>query len=88
MVLKVRRTFGARVKMVPLFWFAGRPEAVPYIPALGRGIRVGGGVSDAPPYPNGTFFYAAGRPEAVPYICALGGLRKGDALRRPLSHLR
>ncbi len=51
MVLKVQRTFGTRVKMVPLFWFAGRPEA-------------------------------------VPYIRALGGLRKGDALRRPLSHLR
>ena len=42
MVLKVRRTFGARVKIVPLFWFAGRPEVVPYIRALGGVARVGG----------------------------------------------
>ena len=34
MVLKVRRTFGAWAKMMPLFKFAGRPEAVPYICAL------------------------------------------------------
>ena len=54
MVLKVRRTFGAWVKMVPLFWFAGRPEVVPYIRALGGVARVGGGVPDTPPYATRT----------------------------------
>ena len=42
MGLKVRRTFTARVKTMPLFYFAGRPEAVPYIRPLGGVVRVGG----------------------------------------------
>ena len=42
MDLKVRRTFTARVKTMPLFYFAGRPEAVPYIRPLGGVVRVGG----------------------------------------------
>ena len=68
MVLKVRRTFTARVKTVPLFYSAGRPEAVPYMCALGRIVRVGGDAHIAPPYTHASSFYAAGRPEAIPYI--------------------
>ena len=71
MVLKVRRTFTARVKTVPLFYSAGRQEAVPYMCALGRIVRVGGDAHIAPPYTHASSFYAAGRPEAVPYMCAL-----------------
>ena len=83
--MKVQRTFGARAKMEPVFYFAGRPEAVPYICPLGGYVRVGGDAYIAPPYTNGIFFYPAGPPEAVPYICALGGYVRvgGDALHRP-----
>ena len=44
------------MKMKPLLYFAGRPEAVPYICPLGGYVRVGGGVPDAPPYTNGILF--------------------------------
>ena len=39
MLLKVRRTFGMWVKTMPLFELAGRPEAAPYMCALGRDVQ-------------------------------------------------
>ena len=54
MVLKVRRTFTARVKTMPLFYSAGRPEAVPYICSLGGYVRVGGDAHIAPLYITST----------------------------------
>ena len=44
------------MKMKPLLYFAGRPEAVPYIRPLGEVVRVGGDAHIAPPYTNGIFF--------------------------------
>ena len=52
--MKVQRTFGARAKMEPVFYFAGRPEAVPYICPLGGYVRVGGDAYIAPPYTTQT----------------------------------
>ena len=54
MGVKVRRTFGARAKMEPVFYFAGRPEAVPYICPLDGYVRVGGDAHIAPPYTTQT----------------------------------
>ena len=54
MGVKVRRTFGARAKMEPVFYFAGRPEAVPYIYPLDGYVRVGGDAHIAPLYITST----------------------------------
>ena len=63
---------GAQMNHDAVVIIAGRPEAVPYMCALGRIVRVGGDAHIAPPYTHANSFYAAGRPKAVPYICPLG----------------
>ena len=44
--------------MMPLLYYAGRPEAVPYICPLGRVVRVGGDAYIAPPYTTQTLIGA------------------------------